>query len=113
MVFSLILWVGLIVGTTGGSLALISLSLRLGQRLCARIGFSLNNSEPFSLVWAISHLLRMAPMIGGFIGLNVRIRGVFSDWNLGIFGLNRSFLSTMLALSFCGCITLLGYPRLE
>ena len=89
------------------------MSLRLGQRLCARIGLSLKTTDPFSLTWAISHRFRIAPMIGGFMGLNVRMRGTFSDFKAGIFNLKMSFLSTVEALCCCGLIILSGYPRFE
>ena len=67
------------VAPVSGSLARISLSLRLGHRRWAKIGLSLNRLDPFSLVWAISHLFRIDPIIGGFIGLKVSIRGTFPD----------------------------------
>ena len=91
IVFSVIerFWViGLL---TGASLALINLSLRFGHLLWANIGHSRKSTDPFSLVWAISHLFRIDPIIGGFIGLNVRIKGTLSEFNFGIFGAKKAF----------------------
>ena len=52
----------------GASLALINLSFRFGHLLCASIGCSQKSTDPFSLVWAISHLFRIDPIIGGSLG---------------------------------------------
>jgi hypothetical protein len=82
----------------GGSLARINLSFKLGHLLCVSIGCSLKSSEPFSLVWAISQRFKMDPIIGGFIGLNVKMRGTFSDLKVGILGTKRLGLSILLAL---------------
>ena len=87
-------------GVTGGSLALINLSFKVGHLVCDNIGLPRNSTDPFSVVWAISHRFKIDPIIGGFIGLNVNIRGSLSDLNVGILGANKLFRSTLEALLF-------------